>query len=167
MRCRFSAHTRLFFSCQTSLTHPAHFQPSTRCFENVSDLLPNYADNIRTPHVYLTRSGLNYFYALPNKFHLLLWVGLDQKSFLFTCECEADGQTTQTAAFLRDVQIQLTDGTCHALHSLYAAANQLHHKNIKLNARDVQNFNSSTEPRHRNTVQHRSSLSSACAGIYM
>lgn len=63
MRCGFSAHTRLFFSCQTLLTHPAHFQPSTRCFENVSDVLPNYADNIRTPHVCLTGSGLNYFYA--------------------------------------------------------------------------------------------------------
>lgn len=166
MRCISSAHTRLFFSCQTSLTRPAHFQPSTHCFENVSDILPNYADNIRAPHVCLTASGLNYFFMLyRTSSSLLLQVGLDQKSLLFTCECEADGQTTEAAASLRDVQIQLTNGTCHARHSLDADANQLHHKNIKLNAGDVQNFN--TEEQRRNAVQHRPSLSSACAAIYM
>lgn len=51
MRCVSSADTRLFFSCQTPLTHPTHSQPSTQCFENVSAVVPNYADNIRTPHV--------------------------------------------------------------------------------------------------------------------
>lgn len=51
MRCGSSAHISLFFSCQTPLTHPAHSQPSTQCFENVSAAVPNYADNIRPPHV--------------------------------------------------------------------------------------------------------------------
>lgn len=68
MRRGSPARTRLFFSCQASLTHPAHSQPSTRCFENVSTLLPSHSCNIRAPHVcltmcvsvFLTGSGLNY-----------------------------------------------------------------------------------------------------------
>lgn len=57
--CVFGSHK----TCQTSLTDPAHFQPSMQCFENVSAVLLNYADNIRTPHVFLTGSGLNYLSA--------------------------------------------------------------------------------------------------------
>lgn len=101
--------------------------------------------------VHLTGSGLNYLSGFN-------WMSSPYSSVweIFVVYMQACGAQHRQQSLSEICKFSML--TCQCLHSPDAAANQPHHKNIKLNAKNAQNFIAWIEtPRHRE--KHRESIS--------